>query len=88
MSRFNLGEVVMTRTIADELDEKDIIGIVKRHSECDWGDLCEEDKRMNDVAIETGEDRILSKYTINNKNVYIVIEWDRSVTTVLFADEY
>ena len=32
--------------------------------------------------------RLLSAYKIGGKKVFIITEWDRSVTTILFADEY
>ena len=42
---------------------------------------------MNDAAVRKGE-RLLSAYKIGGKKVFIITEWDRSVTTILFADEY
>ena len=65
-----------------------------RHYYLDWGDLCEEDKRTNDEAAKTGG-RILSAYKIPKKlcigyadKIWIITEWDRSATTILFPYEY
>ena len=54
----------------------------------DWGEMCEEDKPMNDKAIENGNDRILSAYETTEGKIYIIAECDRSATTILFANEY
>jgi len=52
-----------------------------------WGELGEEDKKLNDQALEEGS-RILSKYTVRGQSVYVITEWDRSATTILRTDEY
>jgi hypothetical protein len=49
------------------------------------------DKRQNDRALKNGDDRLFSSYTIdkdNDEKVYIITEWDRSVTTILTPDDY
>ncbi len=48
---------------------------------------------MNDDAIEVerkGEptDSLFSLYGIGDREIYIITECDRSVTTILFPDEY
>ena len=54
----------------------------------DWGDLSEEDKKANDKALKNGE-RIMSSYnTENNIRIWVITEWDRSVTTVLLPEDY
>lgn len=53
------------------------------------GDTCNVDAKMNNDAIRNG-DRILAVYTQKNTDVtiWIITEWDRSVTTILFPNEY
>lgn len=55
----------------------------------DWGDTCKEDKKVNDDAVKNGE-RILAVYRDPNteKTIWIITEWDRSATTILFPYEY
>ncbi|MBS6639799.1 MAG: hypothetical protein KH295_01955 [Clostridiaceae bacterium] len=84
---FPAGQIVVTRRIADELNSLAIGHLLSRHLHCDWGDLCEEDWKLNDVAVRHGE-RLLSSYKAAGQTVFIITEWDRSATTVLFADEY
>lgn len=92
MSKFKLGQTVMTRGIAEEMEsDKGFAAFVHvsflRHSQGDWGEMCEEDKQANEDALIHG-DRLFSSYTLNDWKVWIITEWDRSVTTILFPSEY
>ena len=73
-----------------------------RHLAGDWGNLDPEDAAMNDEALKSGESRIFSAYKYDksifspftysnirdNEKIWIITEWDRSVTTILFPSEY
>ena len=79
----------MTRGINERMrKDKDfakfVFKCVERYAYKDWGDTCKEDWKMNDAAVESGNDRIVAKYD----NIFIITEWDRSVTTILFTEEY
>ena len=65
----------------------ELLKLVMRYWQKDWGDLPDEDKKLNDQAIETG-DRILAAYNTSNGKVYIITDAGHKVTTVLFAHEY
>lgn len=87
-----LGQLVMTRGIADAIEESPAFTIevqksFNRYLAHDWGELCREDIELNIRALEVGE-RILASYETSQGKVYIITEWDRSVTTILFAHEY
>ena len=50
--------------------------------------VCPEDWAANDRALTDG-DRLLSSYlTDGGTKVWIITEWDRSITTVLLPEEY
>ena len=91
---FNIGRVVITSGVDALMDEDDkfmdFVGdSFCRHCKCDWGDLCEEDKEMNENALKNGDDRLFSKYNYDgDTSIYIITEWDGSVTTILFPEEY
>lgn len=92
--KFPLGDIVVTRGIAEATTDSDdfdsfVADCLKRYANCDWGDTCEEDAKLNDEALEQGE-RILAayEYAKNHRKIWIITEWDRSVTTVLFPEEY
>lgn len=89
---FDLGMVVMTNRINECMTRNApfcevISSALERYVRCDWGDLWEEDKRANEDALIDGE-RIFARYNSKYGAIYIITEWDRSVTTILFADEY
>lgn len=86
---FKVGQIVITRGISSYVVEDHefyefILDSLKRYMSCDWGDICKEDKRMNDSAVKNNDDRIVARYN----NIYIITEYDRSVTTILFTHEY
>jgi len=79
--------------IADDIPfTKFVLKSIRRHLKCDWGDLCQEDKECNDLALSNKEypGRLFSAYEFNGKTdrIYIITEWDRSYTTIMFPDEY
>ena len=65
----------------------DVMDALGRYFEGDWGDVCKEDWQQNDEAA-AGEDRTLAAYPTCEGKIWIITEWDRSATTVLFPDEY
>ena len=93
-----LGQVVMTCGVQLLLAKHPHMGqmeaqmLLTRHRSGDWGDLDDEDKAANDRAVGTddgeGTERILSAYQLYGEKVWIITEWDRSVTTILFPSEY
>lgn len=86
--KFELGQVLITPGANEALHHPDVVNGLYRHSTGDFGELCEEDKALNDEAIETG-DRILSAYIDRSgEKFWIITEWDRSATTVLLPSEY
>jgi len=86
---FELGQIVTTRTVADDVEPEKIASFIRYHVTMDSSQscLCNEDLDMNKDAIEHG-DRVLSAFMYQGKKVYVITEWDRSYTTVLYANEY
>jgi len=92
--KFPLGQVVMTRGVADRVADdiefsRFCLESLKRHASGDWGDMCIEDKKENDFALIQGGLRIFSAYEKQGlPGIWIITEADRSATTTLFPDEY
>ena len=88
---FELGHVVMTAGVAAL--GVDLAPYLARHHVGDWGNgLDEFDRRQNDIAVEEGL-RILSAYDVpigegKTERIWIITEWDRSMTTALKPSEY
>ena len=62
--------------------------LLHRHVTGDWGDLEDEDKKENELSVKEGF-WILSAYSLETDvKVWIITEWDRSVTTILLPGEY
>ena len=93
--KFSLGQMVVTRAVHEKMKENDIFKYfvyrsLGRHANCDWGELCEEDKKSNDEALKNGDGRLFSSYIYGepDEKIWIITEWDRSVTTILFPEDY
>jgi hypothetical protein len=88
--KFRLGLVVATRGV-NELVQQGVINplsFIRHHSAGDWGDLCEEDRALNDMGLLDGG-RLFSSYQVNpDLKLWVITEWDRSCTTLLLPSEY
>jgi hypothetical protein len=93
---FPLGRTVATPGALERAGPLRIAQCLVRHALGDWGCVCEADKRTNDAAVKHG-DRVLSAYPIDpsrpsqghgENTLWIITEWDRSVTTALLPEEY
>jgi len=83
----------MTKAIANTIDENqdfyvEIVKAMGRYVNGDWGELCVDDAVLNDMAIISKEDRILAAYETSQGKIWIITEWDRSYTTILFPADY
>jgi len=91
--KFKLGQLVWTRGVNDKVadDEKFakfVTDSLKRHAKGDWGDMCQEDKAENELALGKYL-RIFSAYEAEGlPKIWIITEADRSATTILFPEEY
>ena len=89
---FQLGRVVWTRYINDCVAENAlfaefVLDSLKRHANCDWGELSDEDKKENNFSLDKHL-RLFSVYKNDKFVIWVITEADRSVTTVLFPAEY
>jgi len=85
--KFPLGDVVITANADATLDPVDVAEGMSRHASGDWGELCPEDRKENEWALQH-EGRLMSVFRSRDKRYWIITEWDRSVTTVLMPEDY
>jgi len=87
---FPLGQVVATPGALDVLEntQQTPAEFLFRHRTGDWGNLDIEDIQTNEEALLYGN-RLMSAYTLaDDTRIWIITEWDRSVTTILLPSEY
>lgn len=85
--KFPLGQIVITANANSLLDPADVQQGLSRHAQGDWGDVCPEDRKENELSLKEGF-RLLSVYRSKNEPFWIITEADRSVTTVLLPSDY
>jgi len=91
-----LGQTVITNGVNELMSNNPDYGnwvqdCIRRYTSCDWGDLGPGEKAQNEEALsKKGNDRerVIAKYNNHEGNIYIITQWDRSYTTILFTDEY
>lgn len=93
-AKFRHGPIRMTKSISEMVDNDDnfrkfIVKAISKYLVCNWGDTNSTDWYINDKAVRDNQ-RILAVYIYKplKKNVWIVTEYDRSSTTVMFPEEY
>jgi hypothetical protein len=93
-TKFWLGQTMMTAGVNDKVAENSefaefVTKSLSRHVTGDWGNMSKEDKAENNLAVKEGNLRIFSAYESPNlPKIWIITEADRSVTTILFPEEY
>ena len=97
---FELGQLVATAGIAEAMTRCEpfrqfVFGCLGRYCQGDWGEMDEGDIDMNNESVAVDEGRIMASYNLladipidYADRIWIITEWDRSVTTILFPDEY
>jgi hypothetical protein len=86
-TRFSLGRILTTRGIAEQFDSLEVGALLTRHMNGDWGNLSNNDMKLNEIAL-TENDRVFSAYETPKGKVWVITEYDRSATTVMLSDEY
>jgi|11_taG_2_1085331.scaffolds.fasta_scaffold25443_2 hypothetical protein len=88
---FDLGTVVATSNLQQRLGDKAhrlLPKIIARHSAGDWGDVCDEEAKINDEALTT-DCRVMSVYKVKDDlEIWAITEADRSSTTLLLPEDY
>ena len=88
MSKFPLGQTVITSNAQGQLEPDDVLTALRRHAAGDWGDVDEHDRKENELSLREGF-RLLSVYSDRNSTKFwIITEADRSATTVLLPEDY
>ncbi len=94
-AKFDLGQVLSTPGALEALQDSGQAPdfFLGRHIRGDWGEVCDEDKMLNDQALIDGG-RLLSAYrTLKNVRIWIITEaaddsGRRAATTLLLPSEY
>ena len=88
---FKLGRLVMTNEMhncitKDTNFDSEVATAFKRYVKGDWGNISEEDKLINEEALNEGG-TLMGAYDTSKGEIWIITEGNRSITTILFTDE-
>lgn len=86
-----LGRIIYTVALLDSIKElkfnKEVKEAFNRYLNCDWSEMSESEMNANNKAMKEKEG-IFACYNTSKGNIYIITEWNRSCTTILFSYEY
>ena len=89
--QFQMGRIVCTNGVEELMDlhDLDLRPYLMRHCRGDWGELCDEDRALNDsVMKENRTGQLMSSWSIMGRSFWIITNADRSSTTALLPSEY
>ena len=84
-----MGIMSASREAADAIQK-----CLERHCSGDWGDMCDDDKQLNQDSLDEEREKgytcenLFSMYETDYGCIYIITECDRSATTILLPEEY
>lgn len=87
---FKLGRVVATPNAMAELEKanESAMPFIQRHHCGDWGNLCDDDKMVNNKGVKSGSQLLSSYFLSTGQEIWVITEPNRSVTTILLPEEY
>ena len=88
IAKFRLGKIVSTPNALDRLTQEDILTGIQRHQAGDWGDVSEEDRAANELALIEGRRRWSVYHAGNGVKFWLITEANRSHTSVLVPEDY
>ncbi len=94
---FELGRIVATPGVLEQLTQEEIIECIERHSRGEWGSVPPEDVAENEKSLKAGH-RLLSAYDVRGIKVWVITEavsssdetgaLSRASTCLLLPSEY
>ena len=86
--KFNLGQIVITSNAHAVLTPEDVSTALMRHSRCDWGKVCAQDREVNERGVR-GQGMILSAYQLaEGVKFWVITDPGHEVTTLLLPEDY
>jgi hypothetical protein len=88
LRKFSMGQMVITSNAQAVLTPEDVSMAFVRHSRGDWGDVCAEDRQMNERGV-LDQGMILSAYhSAKGGKFWVITDPGHEVTTVLLPEDY
>ena len=88
VAKFRIGRIVTTPEVLDTVPPAEIRTAITRHQAGDWGDIPEDDKRINERSLVDGSQIVSAYHSAKKRKFLLVTEADRRTTTVLLPGQY
>jgi hypothetical protein len=85
---FELGRIAISKDAFDKLSPDEAMTILERHVRGDWGEVSKHDADENEFALDH-DLRLMSVYRrASGQKLWVITEADRSITTIMFPEDY
>jgi len=84
---FELGNCHITDNAKKVVSYNEVLGMLNRHANGDWGDICEDCVKENNKAVKEGRTILSVYFTDNGIEVWVTTNADRSWTLVLLPSD-
>jgi hypothetical protein len=92
LARFPTGTCHMTPGVDKAIGATAAQDCLLRHVQCDWGNVCDSDKRKNDASVRAGNGFIQSEYVVSGHRIWVVTYTDAAerprFTNVMLPTEW
>lgn len=87
--KFELGKIVATQGVLAKVSNIEISFCLSLHAQGIWGSIEDDSRKLNNLALKNGTDRLFSEYvSVDKTKFWIITDANRSFTTVLLPEEY
>lgn len=88
-SRFSLGKIHVMPSVEAEVRTIDILRAIEKHALGLWNDLSREDRIMNELAVQRGDDQIITVcWTTSGRELWVFTEVNRENTWITFPRRF
>ena len=85
--KFELGQLVVSPGVLKDVSPLECGEALARHVAGDWGELCKEEWKQNELALARNGELLSRYYTEDGTAFWVFTEAHCSFTTVLLLDE-
>lgn len=88
--KFESRDVLATQGATAILQNNPELGeeLTFRHFSGDWGDVCEEERKMNERHLKHKIHHLMSVFDVGGEKILFITEWGRDATVVVTFDEF
>jgi hypothetical protein len=86
-SKFRIGALFVSDGAQRKITLHDLSTALTRHSQCDWGEVNDDRRKMNRTALRYGGSVVSTFLASDGTKFRVITDWNQSTTSVILPDE-